>query len=89
LALDFRFKDGREYHETIDIRPLVEKMLNKHALPDLSKSKWGGFASLKIIIQSNKLSIVYRLFEQRKTEDGQRILTSKRYDYTLFEKKLI
>lgn len=88
LTLNFKLKDGREYHEKIDVRPLIEKMLEKYELPDLNKSKWGGMTDLRIIVQSNKLSLVYYIYENRKTENGQQELFPKRYNFPVFEKRL-
>ena len=42
LTLDFKFKDGREYHEKIDIRPLIREMIKKHDIPDMIKNEMGG-----------------------------------------------
>lgn len=88
LTLDFKLKDGREYYEKIDLRPLIKTMLENHELPDLSKSKWGGSAFIEIIVKTDKLSIVYYILQRRRTKDGQRVLFHKSYCFPVFEKTL-
>ncbi|MCK9171811.1 MAG: hypothetical protein M0P01_15485 [Treponema sp.] len=88
LTLDFKFKNGQEYQEKIDLRPLIKKMLVNHEFPDLSKSKWGGSVDIRIIVEQNRLSIVYYIYKRRRNENGQKRLSSMRYEYPLFEKNL-
>ncbi len=87
LTLNFKFKDGREYHEKIDIRPLIQKMVKQHQIFDLSKTKWGGGARLIITINTNRLSIEYLIYERIKKENPKRLLSKKRF-YPVFEKTL-
>ena len=87
LTLDFKYKDGREYHEKIDIRPLIQKMVKQHQIFDLSKTKWGGGARLIINIKADKLSIEYLIYERIKKENPKRLLSKKRF-YPVFEKTL-
>lgn len=87
LTLDFRFKDGREYHEKIDIRPLIREMVNKYDIPDMSKTKWGGGATLIININDDKLSIVYEVHERIWKESPKQMFFNE-YRYPVFEKTL-
>lgn len=87
IILDFRFKDGREYHEKIDIRPLIQEMTRKHDIPDMTKTKWGGGAALIININDNKLSIDYEIHERIWKESPKQLLF-KSYIFPVFEKTL-
>jgi hypothetical protein len=87
LTLDFRFKDGREYHEKIDIRPLIREMVKKHDIPDMTKTKWGGGADLIISINVDKLSMVYEVQESLWKERTKQMFY-KYYRYPVFEKTL-
>lgn len=87
LTLDFRFKDGRNFHEKIDIRPLIQELVKKHEIPDMTKTKWGGNAALIIRIEGDGLIIDYEVSEYIKKENPSRML-SKRYTYRVFEKSL-
>lgn len=87
LTMDFRFKDGREYHEKIDIRPLIREMVKKHDIPDMTKTKWGGGAVLVIEIKNDKLSMVYEVYEYI-WKENPKLLTFERNYYPVFEKTL-
>ena len=87
LTLDFKFKDGRAYHEEIDLRPLIAEMLKNNTIPDLSKTKWGGYTDVEINVHADKLSLVYVVTEYIKKENPPRRL-SKDYRFPLLEKAL-
>lgn len=85
LTLDFKFKDGRKYHEKIDVKSLIIEMVKNHEIHDLRADKWGGMTTLKIRIKSNKL-IIYYVVSERIKEDNPINVFSKRYSYPVFEK---
>lgn len=87
LTLDFKCKDGREYHERIDVRPLILEMINKHDIPDMTKTKWGGNATLIIQIERDLLKLYYEVSEYIKRENPDRML-SEQHSFPVFEKKL-
>lgn len=87
LKMDFKFKNGREYHEKIDMRPLIREMVEQHKIFDLSKTKWGGGARLIITINIDKLSIEYLVYKRIKKENPKRLLSKKLF-YPVFEKTL-
>ncbi|BHH84968.1 hypothetical protein [Desulforhopalus sp. 52FAK] len=87
LTLDLKFTDGREYHEKIEIKLLIEEMVKKYKIHDLSEDKWGGMTILEIRIKSDNLIISYIVSERIKEENPIRVF-SKRYYYPLFEKTL-
>jgi|GEM_PF-6818702 len=87
LIMDFKFKDGREYHENINIEPLIQKMVKNHKIFDLSKTKWGGFATINIKLESNRLVMNYELSEMIK-KGNPPMMRSKYYRYPVFEKIL-
>jgi len=87
LILDFKFKDGREYHEKIDLKPLIRKMVQKYTIPDLSKTKWGGFATIIIRVERDRIKMDYELSEMIKKGNPIRHL-SKKYFFPIFEKNL-
>lgn len=87
LTLDFKFKDGRTYHEKIDVKSLIEKMVKNHEIHDLKADKWGGRTELQIRIKNDKLIIVYEVSERIKEENPVKVF-SKRYYYPVFEKTL-
>ena len=79
LIMDFKFKDGRAYHEEIDMRPLVEEMREKYKLPPQMLPMWHQhrlpgrqisllvgwsiFSNVNVKITRNKLLIDYQLTE--------------------------
>ena len=87
LTLDFKYKNGRKYHEKIDIRPLIQKMVEQHKIFDLSKTRWGGYTSLIIKIEPNRLAIDYEVREYIREENPKRFF-SKGHLYPVFEKTL-
>lgn len=87
LTLDFKFKDGREYHEEIDIRPLIQEMVKKHEIPDMTKTRWGGGATLVININDKKLSMDYEVSEYIWKESTKQMFY-KNYIYPVFEKTM-
>ena len=87
LTLDFKYKDGREYHEKIDIRPLIQKMVKQHQIFDLSKTKWGGMATLIVRIERDLLAIDYEVREYIRKENPK-LFFSKPHLYPIFDKNL-
>ena len=64
LWLDFKMKDGREYHEIIDMLPLIKELVKTHDIPDVSKTKWGGSATINIKITDDDLVLEYEVTER-------------------------
>lgn len=87
LTLDLKFKDGRNYHEKVDVQSLIGEMLKKYDIHDLRADKWGGTTTLNIDIKRNKLIINYMVRERIIKENPKRYL-SKKYYYPVFEKPL-
>ena len=87
LILDFKFKDGREFHEEINLELLILEMVQKHNIFDLKTTKWGGFAEVNIRVKSDRLILDYNLSEMVKKEYPEMVLYKEHY-YPIFEKKL-
>lgn len=85
LVLDFTFKDGRVFHEVINLRKLMADMLQKYDIYDLKKTKFGGTAELNIRIDEKRVSIDYTI-THRVAKNPFYIL--KYYQYPIFEKIL-
>ena len=64
--LDFRMKDGREYHEIIDTKILVRELREKFDVPDTRKTQWGGNALIIFYITNNELIIKYMITKYNK-----------------------
>ena len=78
LVLDFSFKDGRTFHEVLDLRALMRAMLQKYEIYDLSKTKFGGTAEIIIKIDKTRITIDYSLTE-RKQEEPHFVLSYIQY----------
>lgn len=87
LKMDFKFKNGREYHEKIDMRPLIREMVEQHKIFDLTKTKWGGMATLIVRIEQDRLVIDYEVREYIR-EEKPKLFFSKGHLYPIFEKTL-
>lgn len=87
LTLDLKFKDGRKYHEKIDVQSLIVEMVKNHEIHDLSADNWGGMTILNISIKKDQLIIDYIVSERIKKGNPVRVL-SKDYFYPVFEKTL-
>ncbi len=87
LTLNFIFKDGREYNEQIDLRPLIDKMVKRYEIPDVRKTEWGGSGDLVVSLNANKLSIHYRVIEYEIKEDTKQIFHTIN-EYPVYEKIL-
>ncbi len=87
LTLDFRFKDGREYHEKIDTQSLIRKMMGNYEIPDMTKTKQRRKVSLIVRIERDRLAMDYLVSEHIVKEKPKRQL-SKRRLYPVFEKML-
>lgn len=87
LILDFKFKDGREFHEEIDLKSLIQQMVKKHNVFDLKTTKWGGFAQVNIWVKSDRLVLDYNLSKVLK-KGNPPMLYFKDYYYPVFEKIL-
>lgn len=87
LILDLNFKDGRKYHEKIDIKPLIKHMVKDKNIHDLSTDKWGGRTALNVGITRNKITINYTVYEYKIEENPKRHV-SKKYVYPVFERPL-
>ncbi len=68
LVLDFSFKDGRTFHEVLDLRNLMRAMLQKYEIYDLSKTQFGGSAELLIRVDQKRLTIDYSLIETKQED---------------------
>ena len=103
LTLDFKFKDGRVYHEEIDLRPLVEEMRQKYKLPPQMLPTWhtayyykeipimvgwAPFAKVNVKIMNDKLVMDYELTEDIPYPEGVVGFKTQRHYYPLFEKVL-
>ena len=86
LVLDFKFKDGRAFHEVINLRKLMANMLQRYKIHDLSDTdlEYGGSAYLSINIDNNGIFIDYNLDKQM----SMKPYISQYYQYPLFEKVL-
>lgn len=87
LVLDFKFKDGRAFHEVINLRKLMANMLQRYKIHDLSDTdlEYGGSAYLSINIDNNGIFIDYNLDKQISIKP----YISQYYQYPLFEKVLL
>lgn len=86
LVLDFKFKDGRAFHEVINLRKLMADMLQRYKIHDLSDTdlEYGGSVYLSINIDNNGIFIDYNLDKQMSIKP----YISQYYQYPLFEKVL-
>lgn len=84
LIMDFSFKDGRSFHEEVDIEALMRDLASREDIFDNRDTKWGGVTELEVTVDSGRLNIDYEVTE--------RILEPKykvfRYRYPLYRKAL-
>ena len=89
LMMDFQFKDGRTFHEEVDIKPLIKEMLKKHTIPDMRKREKGrgpgSGVGLEIFIKELEIVIEYVVTEQILEPDYEHL----KYRYPLYKKTLI
>ena len=83
LELKFTLKNGKQYHEVIELEPLMQQMEQQHNLPDVSQTEFGGFAYLKIKV-GKQLIIDYEL--SIKTDNSG--VRYKDYSFPVYHKVL-
>ena len=87
LVLDFKFKDGRIFHEVINLKKLMADMLQRYKIQDLSDThlEYNGCAEVNIKIDKERIFIDYTLDKTKSMNP----LISEYYQYPLFEKSLL
>ena len=87
LVLDFKFKDGRAFHEVINLRKLMANMLQRYKIHNLSDThlEYNGGAEVNIKIDKERIFIDYTLDKTKSMNP----LISEYYQYPLFEKSLL
>ena len=68
LILDFSFKDGRTFHQVLNLRDLMATMLQKYDIYDLGETKFGGSTDLLIRIDQMRLTIDYSVDETKRKD---------------------